>query len=137
MAKTVLGCAKLLGLVLAIIVPITIASELVRARDLLPRAARRISSSMGRLGPGEGALAPLLIGLLFGIVYGGGAMIALTRAGAVKPEEARTVGTFLGLCHSIFEDPLLFVAIGGNWLWLMVIRFLLALVLTPFLRRLS
>jgi len=41
----------------------------------------------------------------------------------------------LGLCHSIFEDPILLVAIGGHWFWLIVVRMLLAVLLTPLLRR--
>lgn len=135
LAKSILGCAKLLGLVLVIIVPVTIISEWMREREVLPRAARRLSSIRGRFGATEGTLVPVLIGLIFGIVYGGGALIALARAEAVKPEEARTVGLFLGLCHSLIEDPLLFIAIGGNWLWLLPGRCLIAIILTPILRR--
>ncbi len=133
--KSALGCAKLLGLVLVIIVPITVISEWMREKDLLPRLARRISGTMRRWAPAETALLPLLIGMLFGIVYGGGALIALARTGAVKPAEARPVGLFLGLCHSVIEDPLLFIAIGGSWVWLLVIRFLLSVLLMPVVRR--
>ncbi|NIO74315.1 MAG: hypothetical protein GTN69_00105, partial [Armatimonadetes bacterium] len=137
MAKAALGCVKLLGLILAIIMPITVISEIARARKVLPRAAHRLSLFLNRFGLGESALAPLLIGLIFGIVYGAGALIALGRAGAVKPADARTVGIFLGICHSMLEDPLLFIAIGGHWFWLIVVRFLLAVILTPLLRRLA
>lgn len=135
LVKTTLGCLKLLALVLAIIVPVTIISEWARVKGILPWVARRLSFLLGRLAPGEGILLPVLIGLIFGLLYGGGAMIALSRTGVVTPAEARTSGLFLGLCHSLLEDPLLFVAIGGSWLWLLAVRFLLAILLTPILRR--
>ena len=135
LGKSALGCAKLLALVLVIIVPVTMISEWMRDREILPRAARRLAVAKGRFGATEGTLVPLLIGLIFGIVYGGGALIALARAKAVKPEEARIVGLFLGLCHSLIEDPILFIAVGGNWLWLLPGRCLIAIILTPIVRR--
>jgi len=135
LAGSLLGCAKLLALVLAIILPITVISEWARGREFLPRAARRLSLALRQYGPGEGTLLPLLIGLIFGVVYGGGAMIALSRTGAVRPSEARTVALFLGLCHSLIEDSLLLIALGGHWFWLVVVRFMLAILLTPILRR--
>jgi len=132
---TGLDCAKLLGLVLAIIVPATVLSEWLRAKNLMPKIANIFSSRLGRFNPGEGTILPLLIGLIFGIVYGGGAMIGLSQAGVVKPSEARTVGLFLGLCHSLIEDPAVYIAIGASWFWLLVVRTILAIILTPLLRR--
>ena len=135
MVKTGLGCANLMGLVFAIIMPVTVLSALARARGVMPKIARRIYFITERIGVGETAIAPLLVGVLFGLLYGGGALIAMTRTGMIKKEDVQTVGTFLGICHSIFEDPLLFVAIGGNFVWLWIIRLLTAVVLTPLLRR--
>ena len=135
LGQTALGCVKLLALIFVIILPVTVISALARARDVMPKLARRIHFLAGRFGVGETAVAPLLVGIIFGIVYGGGALIAMARAGVVKQEEARTVGTFLGICHSVFEDPVLFVLIGGNWVWLWLVRFLTAVALTPLLRR--
>jgi hypothetical protein len=135
MLTSLLGCLKLLALVLAIVVPITAGSELARAKDVPGKIARRLSGSLWGKGPAEGYVMPLLIGLTFGILYGGGAMIAMTRSGLVKPEEARTAGLFLGLCHSLIDDPLLFVLLGGNLWWLYGVRIVLALALTPALRR--
>jgi hypothetical protein len=132
---TGLDCAKLLGLVLAIIVPATVLSEWLRAKNLMPKIANIFSSRLGRFNPGEGTILPLLIGLIFGIVYGGGAMIGLSQAGVVKPSEARTVGLFLGLCHSMIEDPAVYIAIGASWFWLLIVRTILAIILTPLLRR--
>jgi hypothetical protein len=134
-AHSILGCAKLAALVFAVILPLSIISEWLRAKDLLPKLARGMSARLGRYNPGEGALVSLLIGLLIGVVYGGGAMIALARADIIKPPQARVVGLFLSLCHSILEDPVLFIAIGGSWFWLIVVRFLIAAAAMPLLRR--
>jgi spore maturation protein SpmB len=130
-----LGCLKVLALILAIVVPVTTASEIARVTGVLPRFAEWLGKRMGRMAPGQGLLMALPVGLTFGIVYGGGAMIALSRTGAVKPEEARTVGLFLGLCHSLIDDPFFFVVMGGNVIWLYGARILMAIVLTPVLRR--
>jgi hypothetical protein len=35
---------------------------------------------------------------------------------------------FLGICHSIIEDTLVFIALGANWWVLISARFLLAAV---------
>jgi hypothetical protein len=133
--QKVIDGGSLLGLVALVVIVVTALSELARERHVFTWMARKLSSSLGRFAPGEGYLIPLIIGLFVGLMYGGGAMIGIRRAGIIKDHEARAVGLFLSLCHSIVEDPLLLIYIGGSWFWLVVARVLISIAVMPLLRR--
>jgi len=76
----------------------------------------------------EGTVA-LLAGLIFGILYGAGVIIASLRQKRVKGREALAVVGFLSLFPAVFEDTLLFVAAGADPLAITVPRLLLAVAL--------
>jgi len=73
---------------------------------------------------------PILTGLIFGITYGAGAIIQSAREGALNEKDLYVVNTFLVLCHAIFEDTVLFAAIGANLYILLVFRIFVAVVIT-------
>jgi len=73
---------------------------------------------------GEAGL-PLMGGLVFGISYGGGIIISSAREGKLTLREMYIINLLRIICHSLFEDTLLFAAIGARWIpVLFVILFL-------------
>ncbi len=62
----------------------------------------------------------LLTGQLLGITYGAGILFKEAESGNLKKKDLFFIGTFLMICHSILEDPLLFVLFGANY-WIIVI----------------
>lgn len=62
----------------------------------------------------------LLTGQLLGITYGAGILFKEANSGNLKKKDLFFIGTFLMICHSLIEDPLLFVLFGANY-WIIII----------------
>jgi len=62
----------------------------------------------------------LLTGQLLGITYGAGILFKEANSGNLKKKDLLFIGTFLMICHSLLEDPLLFVLFGANY-WIIII----------------
>lgn len=63
-----------------------------------------------------------MAGILFGLAYGAGVLIAEARAGHVDRDALVRLNLSLGISHSLIEDTLLFVAIGAPLFWVLVPR---------------
>jgi hypothetical protein len=66
------------------------------------------------IGIGPKASAITVIGLTMGLSYGGGLIINEARNGSLSKEDVFYSLTFMGLCHSLIEDTLLIILIGGH-----------------------
>ncbi len=69
-----------------------------------------------------------------GLAYGGAVMISETEDGKLSKKEGDLLNHHIAVSHSQLEDPLLFVAIGYNYLILLFPRMLLALFFVWFRR---
>jgi len=61
----------------------------------------------------------ILVGVILGITYGAGILIAEYEKGFLQKREILFIGTYLMICHAIIEDTLLFIIFGAN-LWIVV-----------------
>jgi hypothetical protein len=132
-----IGLGGLLLKVFVIIMPLMVALEWVRTRHWFGgfiRNGENVFRPFGFLPP---AMLSLITGLAFGIAYGAGVLISQSRSGELEARQIVLVSAFLGICHAIVEDTLLFAVIGGS-AWIMVTaRLLTALVVTLVLARLT
>jgi len=71
-----------------------------------------------------------LVGLVFGLFYGSGVIIHEAKSGEITKADMHITVLFLLLCHSMFEDTLVFVAVGANGFLILGIRFAMALIAT-------
>ena len=85
---------------------------------------------VGRLGFTEETAAPTLIGFLFGLTYGGGVIIRLTRRHALGRRQVFLMSVFLSMVHAIVEDSLILIAVGAGALWVIVFRTVWAAAVT-------
>ena len=69
-----------------------------------------------------------IIANVIGLSYGGAVMISQTVEGGLSREEADLVNHHIAISHSQLEDTLLFVAVGMPVAWLMLPRFILAVI---------
>jgi hypothetical protein len=69
-----------------------------------------------------------MAGLIFGIAYGAGVLIAEARAGHMDHDSLTRLNLSLGISHSLIEDSLLFVAIGASLFWVVVPRIVAAAI---------
>lgn len=83
----------------------------VGAVDLLTRLLAPVLRALGM----SREAAPLtIIGMTMGIAYGGGLLIAEARAGHLRSRDVFYSLSLLGLCHSLIEDTLLMMSLGGH-----------------------
>ncbi len=126
---TGLGLFSLLVKVFFIVVPLMILLEIFREFELLDKITDAVRRPAGKLGFKRDSIYPLLAGIIFGISYGGGVLIGESSAGRIKGNQNFLVALYLGLCHAVFEDTLLFASLGANGLIVLFSRLLLATVI--------
>lgn len=74
---------------------------------------------------------PIAVGIILGITFGAGILIAEYEKGVLRKKEILFIGTYLMICHAIIEDTLLFVIFGAN-IWVIVTLRLLFATLFAF-----
>ena len=126
--EIITGGAHIAVLVPAIIIPLMIVLALLRDSRLLDRGVVFIQPVMQRLNLSNRVAFPLLAGLFLGIVFGSGVIISIANDGTLTKRDLILVLVFLGICHSIVEDTLIFAALGANWWVLLSCRFVLAVL---------
>ncbi len=77
----------------------------------------------------------LLTGQLLGITYGAGILFKEAESGNLKKKDIFFIGTFLMICHSLLEDPLIFVLFGANYWVIVISRLAMACLVTMLLSR--
>ena len=70
-----------------------------------------------------------LISNTLGLAYGAGIMIEEAEKGETTQEENDLLNHHIGISHSNLEDLLLFAAVGGAYLWMLLSRWAMSLVL--------
>jgi hypothetical protein len=126
--EIITGGAHIAVLVPAIIIPLMIVLALLRDSRLLDRGVVFIQPVMQRLNLSSRVAFPLLAGFFLGIVFGSGVIISFANDGTLTKRDLILVLVFLGICHSIVEDTLIFAALGANWWVLLSCRFALAVL---------
>ena len=114
--------------VIAIVTVIIFVMDYLKSRNFMQRYLQKANS-----------LFSIVAGLLLGITYGAGIIIAEVQKGTLNKADILYIGTFLMLCHSVIEDVLLFVIFGANgWIIVgirMIIAFLFSSILVTLYKR--
>jgi len=100
--------------------------EVVQRSGLLTKGYRAIAKFVGFLGFNVQGSAPLIAGIILGIIYGAGVIDDLIKRESVDKKQVFLVSVFLSMCHAIFEDTGLFLVLGANLFWITIPRLLLA-----------
>ena len=124
--EIITGGAHIALLVPAIIIPLMVVLALLTDSRLLDRGVGFIQPVFQRLNLSSRVAFPFLAGLFLGIVFGSGVIISFAKDGTLTKRDLVIVLVFLGICHSIIEDTVIFAALGANWLVLISCRLVLA-----------
>jgi hypothetical protein len=124
------GSAVLLWQVVRIVVPLMVLMALLEQGRVFERLSGRVGTGLRRLGLGEHAVLPLLVGALWGVTYGAGALLQVGREKRLAAAELGILGLFLGLSHALVEDTALFAIPGASLWWLLPGRLGLTVVFT-------
>jgi hypothetical protein len=118
-----LGNVKLVVKIFAIVVVLTIATDLMRAYGVFDLLARRLRPLMALLGLSERVTFLWLTGTFLGLSYGSGLIIQEARTpGRFRRGDLRDLHVSIGIAHSLLEDTLLFAAVGVNPLFVLLPR---------------
>ena len=123
-----MGLSLLLLRVFLIVVPLMILLEIFREYRIIDRLTAVIRRPAGIMGFRRDSIYPLLAGVLFGISYGGGVLIGESDAGRIKGDQRFLVALYLGLCHAVFEDTLIFISLGAIGVVVLAFRLILATI---------
>lgn len=100
-----------------------------------------LSPLLRRMGIGKQATTTTLIGMTLGLSYGGALLIDEARRGDVNRRDMLCALTLLCLCHSLIEDTLAMMLIGGHISGVLLARavfsFVFMAIFSQLIRRLS
>lgn len=115
-----LETVKSMLMIFAIIVLLFIALDILGKAGITKRLVAAAEPLL-RLNGIDPRLAPLtMIGVLLGLSYGGALIIQAVRENTYSPRAKFLALSWLSLSHSLIEDTLLMVAIGGD-LWVILV----------------
>ena len=129
------GALKLSAKLILIIVPLVTAFEVLRYLPVFRRAGNVVEPAMRGVGLTREAAVPLFTGIFLGLAYGAGIIIRVAQQKKLPDRELFLMGLFLATCHSVVEDILIFVVIGGSGLAILGVRLSLAVLLTGLMAR--
>ena len=125
---SLISLGALLLKVFCIVVPLMIILEVSREFKILDKLTKAIYPIARLIGFKRDSIYPLLAGIVFGISYGGGVLIGESGSGRISANQMFLVALFLGMCHAVFEDTLLFMSVGANGVIILGVRITLAFV---------
>lgn len=131
---TAIFLLKIFGLIMAIMVVL----QIFRALGWIDHLFNPLKPVMRILGLSRQASLVFVTGIVFGLLYGGAVIIDESKKGTLTKEEIEQLHVSLGINHSMVEDPMLFVMLGVNLLWLWIPRLIMAIAVVQasrFIRR--
>jgi hypothetical protein len=127
-----LGQAQNLAMIFVIIVGLSLTMRVLTAIGLTGLCVRLLAPVLRMLGIGPAAGTLTIVGMVMGLAYGGGMIMHEAHSGKVPPKDIFSSLSLMGLSHSVFEDTLLMVVIGGHVSGLLWARIIFTLVVVAF-----
>ncbi|KAB3536032.1 nucleoside recognition protein [Alkaliphilus pronyensis] len=113
-----------------IIIPIMITLQILKDYKVLDKITKPFNFLARIFKTSNETVLPLLVGILFGLSYGAGVIIQSAKEGNLNKRDLTLITIFLVSCHAVFEDTLIFVAVGANGYILLITRLIAAFILT-------
>lgn len=128
--EATLGSINSVYTIAIIVIPIMIVLQLMKDYNILNKITRPFNFLSKMFNSSNETALPLLVGLIFGLSYGAGVIIQASKEGNLDKRDLVLVTVFLAACHAVFEDTLIFVAVGANGFILLGSRIVAAFLLT-------
>lgn len=115
---------------LGILFALSVGLDILKLTGLLDLMMRMLAPMLRLAGIRGEAGALTAVGLFLGISYGGALLIREARSAALSPRQIVLSCVFMGFAHSVIEDTLLMVSLGGDIYGLLAGRLVFAVVAT-------
>ncbi|UTF50054.1 hypothetical protein NLA06_16070 [Desulfomicrobium sp. ZS1] len=130
-----LGQVQNLAMIFVIITILSAVMRVFTAIGLTGLCVRLLAPVLRVLGIGSEAGTLTIVGMIMGLAYGGGMIMHEAHSGKVGSKDIFSSLSLMGLSHSVFEDTLLMVVIGGHVSGLLWARIIFTLVVIALLVR--
>lgn len=114
-----------------VVFPLMIAMQIAKDYYILDYLSKFMKPITNFLGMSKESGFPLMVGIVFGLAYGAGVIVQSAKEGNLSHRDLILLSVFLASCHAVFEDVIIFVAIGANG-WLILASRILAGVLVTY-----
>ncbi len=122
--------------IFAIILTLMALLRLLRHLGIIDLMTRLLEPVLGLLGMGRAAAPLAIVGMTLGLTYGGGLIIREARSGRLSEKDIFCSLALMGLCHSLIEDTLVMVLLGGHLSGTLWARLVFSLAVVALLGRL-
>jgi hypothetical protein len=137
LSEWVVDQLKNYGLIYIIILSLLTLIKLLTELGLIKLMIRLLKPVMAVLGIGEKIIPVSIIGLTLGVAYGGALMIRESQQHPMNRRDVFYSFVLMGLCHSIFEDSILMISLGGHYTGVIIARVLFAFLMTLLIVKLT
>lgn len=124
----ILGLLIIFGIVWALVFTLDVLKKI----HVIGFISRLLRPLMHRLGIAKEAETITLAGLTLGLSYGGALLIKEVEQGHIPPRDVLYSISLLGLTHSLIEDTLLMMLIGGHLSGILFARVLFSFIVIGF-----
>jgi len=125
--KALMGIWQIALIVIPLMLGIQVLKD-IQAIQFLSKILEPLTKVLG-LSSGKTSV-PLLAGLIFGLAYGAGVIIESAQQENFSKRDLYLLSIFLVASHAVIEDTLIFIPLGINVWPLLVIRVVVAFIIT-------
>lgn len=125
----ILGQLQNYVLIFSVIFLLLFLMEVLKKSGFLDRINTFLEPGLEFLGMSKKAAPLTIIGLTLGISYGGGLIIKQARSGLLTSKDAFLSVSLMGLSHSLIEDTLLMMTLGGSIIGILFGRIVFTIVI--------
>lgn len=121
-----LGMARLSALICGIVIGLMVLQRILQEFKVMDWLAVPLTPALWLMGLPRRLAFLWIVANVVGLAYGAGIILEDVETGALTRKDAQLLNRSIGICHSLLEDSLLFIAIGAWAFWITVPRLALA-----------
>lgn len=103
--------------------------EILKKIGVIELITKALSPLLKFLGIGNGVITITIVGLTLGVVYGGALIINETKTKSISKRDVFYAMVMMGIFHSIIEDSILMMSLGGNYTGIVIGRFVFTIII--------
>lgn len=111
-----------------IVVPLLIGIECLKDMGWIEKLSSKMKKVTGIIGlPGEAAFG-MIVAFSIGLVFGSGVIIQTRKEVKLTKNQMNTMFIFIGMCHAVIEETIIFTTVGANGIIVALSRILTSLL---------